>query len=63
MRRTILCAFAAVLLLGSCGKKSGNSTLPWTYDSEIEKKVEATLKQMTLDEKLGQMLQLNLPVV
>lgn len=33
------------------------------YDAELEKKVEATLSRMTLDEKIGQMLELNLDVL
>lgn len=63
MKRTILYPILTVLLLVSCGRKTDNSKLSWCYDSQIEKKVEATLKKMTLDEKIGQMLQLNIPQV
>ena len=63
MKRTILYPALAVMLLVSCGRKTDNSKLSWCYDSQIEKQVEATLKKMTLDEKIGQMLQLNMPQV
>ena len=63
MKKTILYPLLTILLLVSCGRKTDNSKVLWSYDSQIEKKVESTLKKMTLDEKIGQMLQLNLPVI
>ena len=32
-------------------------------DAQLEAKVEQTLKRMTLDEKIGQMLELNLDII
>lgn len=51
-----------MLLLAACNK-TPKTTLSYAYDSQIEDNVERTLKKMTLDEKIGQMLQLNLPVI
>ena len=51
-----------LFILTACNN-TPKSTLGYAYDSQIEKNVEATLKKMTLDEKIGQMLQLNLPVI
>ena len=56
-------SFLVPLFIFAACNKTPKSTLSYAYDSQIEKNVEATLKKMTLDEKIGQMLQLNLPVV
>lgn len=56
--------FAALLLCGpmlvACSgqKESHSPSIP--RDEEIEKKIEQTLSEMTLDDKVGQMLQLDL---
>lgn len=63
MRKVLLWAASAMLILSACNKKPAG-TLSWCgSDKELEKKVQATLKRMTLDEKIGQMLQLEMPKV
>lgn len=47
-------------MLTGAGMLLGRPAIP--RDPEIEKKVEATLKKMNLDQKVGQMLELNLDV-
>ena len=59
MKRSTLCSMLGSLLLGACSNKGTNySAIP--YDAELEAKVEKTLKRMTLEEKIGQMTQLNI---
>ena len=54
-------AFAASLMgLYGCGEKQQTAAM---HNAEIESKVEAILKKMTLEEKVGQMTQLTLDVV
>lgn len=48
------------LMLTGAGMLLARPAIP--RDPEIEKKVEATLKKMNLDQKVGQMLELNLDV-
>lgn len=62
MKKQILSFALATTLLGlsSCEDKSTKSAL---YNSDIESKVEAILKKMTIEEKVGQMTQLTLDVV
>ena len=62
MRKSNLLTAILLILFTACNKYP-KSSLPYVYDRDIEKRVEATLKGMTLDEKIGQMLQLNLPTV
>ena len=51
----------ACILLASCEQKQQVApAIP--YDAEIEKKVEATLSKMTLEEKVGQMAQMSLEI-
>ena len=54
-----------MVLAGSlCGAWAQGSTKPAIpRDAELEAKVEKTLSKMTLDEKIGQMLELNLDVL
>lgn len=63
MKRKILFLALSALMLVSCRQKSESTKLYWCYYEPIEKKVESVLKDMTLDEKIGQMLQLNLPQI
>ena len=63
MRKSILFTALATLMIVSCKPKSESTKLYWCYYDPIEDKVESVLKKMTLDEKIGQMLQLNLPQV
>ncbi len=53
---------AALMLLGmNAAAQRVKPAIP--KDAEIEAKIETTLKKMTLDEKIGQMLELNLDVL
>ena len=63
MRKNALLSFSLSMILLTACNNTPKTTLSYAYDSQIEKNVEATLKKMTLDEKIGQMLQLNLPVI
>ena len=53
----------AALVLLSIGAKAQTVKPAIPRDAKIEAKVEKTLSQMTLDEKIGQMLELNLDVM
>ncbi len=54
--------FAALALLGmDAAAQRVKPAIP--KDAELEAKIETTLKKMTLDEKIGQMLELNLDVL
>ena len=63
MRKFRHLSFLVPLFILAACNKTPKSTLSYAYDSQIEDNVERTLKKMTLDEKIGQMLQLNLPVI
>lgn len=63
MRNLQILAASALFLITACGRKPASGQLAWCGDKETDRKVESTLKRMTLDEKLGQMLQLELPKV
>lgn len=59
MKRILqIVAVSALLFACSAEKPSVSPAIP--QDAELEAKVEQTLSKMTLDEKIGQMLQLNL---
>ena len=60
MKRTL---FAAAVLLLSVGMSAQTVKPAIPKDAGIEKKIEQTLKKMTLDEKIGQMLELNLDIL
>jgi beta-glucosidase len=53
--------FTALLLLAGTTLFAQKPAIP--RDAALEEKVEKTLKKMTLDEKIGQMLELNLDVM
>ena len=59
MRTLIICLFAVASLLISC--QSGEQSVETS--SGIDQKVEQLLTQMTIEEKVGQMTQINLDVV
>ena len=44
-----------LFMLCSCGGKNTNPAIP--YDNEIESQVEGVLSAMTLEEKVGQMIE------
>lgn len=61
MRKLVFMLGMACILLASCEQKQQVApAIP--YDAEIEKKVEATLSKMTLEEKVGQMAQMSLEI-
>ena len=53
----------AGLMLVSCGQQPSKVKPAIPYDAEIERKVEETLGRMTLEEKIGQMTELNVDLV
>ena len=62
MKKILLAATTLLLALTGCQQKpSVAPAIP--SDPEIEKNVQAWIKKMTLDEKVGQMLELNLDLV
>lgn len=62
MRRFLfpIISLSVVLSLGSCGSKVKPAIEP---DKEMEAKIEKILKEMTLEEKVGQMAQINMDVI
>ncbi len=64
MRKSFLALASGVLLLASCQNTQSPKVAPAIpQDPQIEKNVEEWIKKMTLDEKIGQMLELNLDLV
>ncbi len=61
LNKTLLLGAAAAVLASCCGGSSVAPAIP--YDKEVESKVEKILKDMTLEEKVGQMTQLNATAV
>ena len=55
--------FMTVLGLISIGALAQNARPAIPRDAALEAKIEKTLAKMTLDEKIGQMLELNLDVM
>ena len=53
--------FTTLMLALSVGAVSAQSAIP--RDAKLEAKVEKTLQKMTLDEKIGQMLELNVDIM
>lgn len=60
MKKLLTIISLSVALSGSA-QYASTPAIP--YDAELEAKVEKTLSKMTLDEKIGQMLELNLDVL
>ena len=60
MKKTIVTTLVAMLAL-ALNAQVRKPAIP--RDAEIESKIEQTLKKMTLDEKIGQMLELNLDIM
>ena len=54
--------FMAVTLTVSCGQSKNVHEPSIPRDAQIEKKIERIMSRMSLDDKIGQMLQLNLDV-
>ncbi len=59
--KKLLTIFSLGITLTASAQYSSSPAIP--YDAELEKKVENTLSRMTLDEKIGQMLELNLDIM
>ena len=58
MKKLLFAAMTAFLTLISCQNQTPQVSPAIAYDSELEQKVENTLKKMTIEEKVGQMTQL-----
>ena len=56
-----LSLLAVVVLLTGCGKQTANSPIP--ADEQLEQRIEQTLGKMSLEEKIGQMTELNIDVL
>lgn len=61
MKRFFLTMAVAVVATAMMAQNNGKPAIP--RDAALEAKIEKTLKKMTLDEKIGQMLELNLDVM
>ena len=61
MKRTFITIGLAVMAISMSAQSVIKPAIP--RDEAIEQKIEATLAKMTLDEKVGQMLELNLDVM
>ena len=61
MKKTFLTVILACISIGMWAQGSVKPAIP--RDAALEAKVEKTLAKMTLDEKIGQMLELNLDVM
>lgn len=62
MRNHLLFLFILALGISACDKKPNVAPMLPT-DHEIEKKVETLLKKMTLEEKIGQMIELEINMI
>ena len=64
MKQSIFVAASSLLLLASCQNGTKQQVAPAIpQDAQIEKNIDEWIKKMTLDEKVGQMLELNLDLV
>ncbi|MCQ2203592.1 MAG: glycoside hydrolase family 3 C-terminal domain-containing protein [Bacteroidales bacterium] len=64
MKKQLTVIAMAALALVSCGPKNSSQVAPAiAKDAEIEKNVEKWIDKLTLDEKIGQMLELNLDLM
>ena len=61
MKKTVLAITLSIVAL--CGYSQCVTKPAIPRDAAIESKIEATLSKMTLDEKIGQMLELNLDIM
>ena len=61
MKKPFLTVILACISIGMWAQGSVKPAIP--RDAALEAKVEKTLAKMTLDEKIGQMLELNLDVM
>ena len=61
MKKLLLMVMACVAAFGAQAQNGTKPAIP--RDAKIEAKVEKTLAKMTLDEKIGQMLELNLDIM
>ena len=61
MRRYLLTMTVVLAAIAATAQSYTKPAIP--RDAALEAKIEKTLKRMTLDEKIGQMLELNLDVL
>ena len=62
MKKTFLLTLALAVVATACNKQQTTEpAIP--RDAELEAKIEKKLAEMSLDEKIGQMLELNLDVL
>ena len=62
MKKTFLLTLALAVVATACNKQqTADPAIP--RDAELEAKIEKKLAEMSLDEKIGQMLELNLDVL
>ena len=61
MRKTLLTIVSVCAAVAVQGQSQTKPAIP--RDAALEAKVEKTLAKMTLEEKIGQMLELNLDVI
>lgn len=63
MKKTSVMGILFAGLLASCARQGANVAPAIPTDADIEKKVEETLSRMTLEEKIGQMTEMNVDLV
>ena len=63
MKKTFLLTLALAVVATACNKQQTTTEPAIPRDAELEAKIEKKLAEMTLDEKIGQMLELNLDVL
>ena len=61
MRRIIIAFVFGLFAISMSAQSAIKPAIP--RDAAIEKKIEKTLSKMTLDDKVGQMLELNLDIM
>ena len=61
MRKAVVRLVVLSAVLSACSRQAGNP--PFPADPQLEERVEQTLSKMSLEEKIGQMPQLNIDVL
>ena len=61
MKKTVVRLVVLTAVLSACTRQAVNR--PFPSDEQLEERVEQTLSKMTLEEKIGQMTQLNIDVL
>jgi len=63
MKRLLLPATLAAILLSGCQQQATKVAPAIPQDAQIEKNIDQWIKKLTLEEKVGQMLELNLDLI